>query len=253
MNRALFLILFAAFIPASLAAAPAALRPDEPPPKGVAELQGTWKLASIEAEGKSQDPIGGGVPRWVIKGEKVFYGGDEIIRLTADPATTPRVIDLKFKEPERAYEGIYSVEKSTLKVCLNTRDGAKDRPGKLETKEQDGFRLLVFEREKAAPAEATEGLTGFVGIALSLDEESKAVTVDSPIKGSPAEKAGLKKGDIILKVGATAATDLETTVKSVRQAKPGAKLDIQIKRGEKESVVAVKVGVLPFHYVAGLE
>ena len=111
MNRALFLSLFAAFISASLAVTPAALRPDDLPGKEVKELQGTWKLVSIETDGKSQDPVGG-VPRWVIKA-KVLYGGDEIRRLTADPSTTPRN-RRKFKEPERTYEG-FTPSKDTLR------------------------------------------------------------------------------------------------------------------------------------------
>src|SRR5262245_63057715 len=71
----------------------AAPRPDDP--KVPDELQGTWKLVSVEAEGTANEPLGGGSPRWVVKGDKVFYGGEEIIKLTADGTTTPRVIDLK--------------------------------------------------------------------------------------------------------------------------------------------------------------
>ena len=77
--------------------------------------------------------------------------------------------------------------------------------------------------------------------------------MDAPIKDSPADKAGLKAGDVVLKVGATAASDLETTVKAVREAKPGTKLDIQVSRDGKKETITVKVGVLPFHFVAGLE
>src|SRR5215204_7268319 len=73
----------------------------DPPGKGPDELQGCWKLVAIETDGKSSDPVGGGQPRWVVKGDTVAYGGDEILRFVADPATTPRVIDLKFRDPER--------------------------------------------------------------------------------------------------------------------------------------------------------
>lgn len=227
-------------------------RADDKPVKAPAELQGVWKLVSVEADGKAKDPLGGGSPRWVIKDNKISYGGEEIIQLTADATTTPRVIDLKFRDPERTFEGIYVVEKDKLKVCLNKRtEGAKDRPGKFATEEQADWVLLVFEREKAAPAKPTEGLKAFAGIVLRADEDTKAV-VDAPIKGSPAEKAGLKKGDVILKVGAADATDLDTVVKTVRDAKPGEKLEFRVKRDGKEQTVTVTVGVLPFHWAAGL-
>jgi uncharacterized protein (TIGR03067 family) len=223
------------------------------PVKGPAELQGCWKLVSVETNGKSGDPVGGGQPRWVVKGDAVYYGGEAIIRLTADPSTTPPVIHLKFRDPDRVYEGVYSVEKDTLKVCLNGRADAKERPGDFTTKDRADRRLLVFEREAAAPANPAEGAIAYAGVQLRADAETKAVVVDTPIRGSPAEKAGLKKGDVILMVGTTEATGLEATVKAVRQARPGDRLEIRIKRDGKESTIAVAVGVLPFHWAAGLD
>jgi uncharacterized protein (TIGR03067 family) len=225
-------------------------RPDDA--KGPADLQGSWKLKSIEAGGESREPLGGGEPRWVVKGDAILYGGAEIARLKTDPSTSPKVFDLTIKEPERKYEGVYSVEKDTLSICLNRRDGATDRPGKLSTQDQPDWLLLVFEKEKAAPAKPTEGLTGFVGVMLASSEDGEIV-VNSPIKGSPAEKAGIKKDDVILKVGQVKASDLQTTVKAVRDMKPGSKLDLTIQRDKKEMTISVTVGVLPFQYVAGLE
>src|SRR5687767_15057747 len=98
---------------ACLALAEGATPAADPPGKGPDELQGCWKLVSIETDGKSSDPVGGGQPRWILKGDTVSYGGEEILRFVADPSTTPRVIDLKFRAPERVYEGVYKVEKDT--------------------------------------------------------------------------------------------------------------------------------------------
>jgi uncharacterized protein (TIGR03067 family) len=225
-------------------------RPDDA--KEPADLQGSWKLKSIEVGGESREPIGGGEPRWMVKEDAIHYGGTEIARLKADPSTTPKVIDLAFKEPERKYEGVYSVEKDTLSICLNRRDGATDRPGKFSTKDHPDWLMLVFEKDKTVPAKPLEGLTGFVGVMLAPGEDDEVV-VNSPIEGSPAEKAGVKKDDVILKVGQVKATDLETTVKAVRDIKPGSKLDLTIQRDKKEMTISVTVGVLPFHYVVGLE
>jgi uncharacterized protein (TIGR03067 family) len=256
MNRALrTTTLVALACPALLAvalASSAAPRPDDPP-KGPADLQGCWKLVSVETDGTAGDPFGGGHPRWIIKGDAISYGGEEIIRITTDPSTSPRVLDLKFRDPDRVYEGVYVVEKDTLKVCLNRRADAKDRPSGFSTKDQADWRLLVFEREKRAPADPTEGATAFAGVQLKADEETKAIIVAAPIKGSAAEKAGLKKDDEILKVAGAAVTDLQGTVKMVRQAKPGEKLEFRIRRAGKEQDVTVKVGVLPFQYVISLE
>jgi uncharacterized protein (TIGR03067 family) len=252
MNRVLGIKLVSAVACTCLIAGGTA-RADDPPAKVPAELQGCWKLVSLETNGQTADPLGGGEPRWIVKGDKILYGGEEIIQFTADASASPRIIDLKYRDPKSTFEGIYVVEKGKLKVCLNKRtEGAKDRPAKFSTEDQADWVLLVFEHEKAAPANATDGLKAYAGVRLRNDEDKKAVVVDSPIKDSPADKAGLKKDDVILKVGATAADDLETTVKAVRDAKPGDKLEFRVSRDGKEMVVTVKVGVLPFHWVAGL-
>jgi uncharacterized protein (TIGR03067 family) len=228
-----------------------ALAASDPPAKGPADLQGCWKLVSVEADGKPADPLGGGQPRWVVKGDAVSYGGAELARLTADPAASPRALDLKFVSPDRVYEGVYAVEKDTLRVCLNGRADAKDRPDALKTEGHADRRLLVFEREKSPPADPLDGLTGYVGV--QLRGADGAVTIDAPLKDSPADKAGAKKGDVVLAIGGAAATDLPAAVKTVRAAKPGSKLAVRVKRGDKEVELSVAVGVLPFHWVAGLE
>ncbi|HEV3439580.1 MAG TPA: TIGR03067 domain-containing protein [Gemmata sp.] len=252
MNRTsetLFLAVAVGFI---LTATPGSVRAGDPPAKELKELQGTWKLVSVEIDGKATDPIGG-QPKWVIKGEKVFYGGAEIAGLKVDASTSPRVIDLKFSDPERVYEGIYAVEKGTLKICINRQtEGTKDRPGKLSTKDQSDWRLLVFEQEKDGNGNATDGLAGYIGLALGTDPDTKEVIVNSSLKDAPSDKAGFKKDDVILKVGGVAVADPPGAVNLVRKAKPGDKLDFRIRRGKEESTLTVKVGVLPFALVASL-
>src|SRR5262245_1085023 len=123
MNRVIHVRLLSVVVCLALVAGGGTSRPDDPPAKAPAEVQGTWKLVSVEAVGKTNDPLGGGQPRWVVKGDKISYGGEEIATFTADASTNPKVIDLKFKNPDRTYEGIYTVEKDTLKVCVNKQEG----------------------------------------------------------------------------------------------------------------------------------
>jgi S1-C subfamily serine protease len=88
---------------------------------------------------------------------------------------------------------------------------------------------------------------------LSNGEDDKTVIITLPIKGSPAEKAGIKKDDVVLQVGKVVVGSLDQTIKAVRDAKPGEKLDIKVRRDGKEKTVTVKVGAFPFHLATGLE
>jgi uncharacterized protein (TIGR03067 family) len=215
-------------------------------PKGAsAELQGTWKLVALEANGEVQDGAVLGQPHWRIQGNKVHRAGQDLAILTTDPKATPKVIDLKMLRPDRVLEGIYGVDRDTLKICVNVQtDGVKERPLKLATKDQPQWRMLVFRRVQAGDEDAVG--SGFVGIAIRIDREKSQVSVAQVFKDSPAEKAGLKKDDIVLQVGTTAATDLRATVDAVRQTKPGGKVTLRIKREGKEKEITIQAGVMPF-------
>src|SRR5262245_20752464 len=87
--------------------------------KDASELDGTWKLVSVEQEGEAMerdDDV-----RWVIKEGQVFYGGEPLAAIVMYAALTPKAIDLSFREPKNDYEGIYALDKDELKICLNTR------------------------------------------------------------------------------------------------------------------------------------
>ncbi len=214
--------------------------------KDLAALQGTWQLVSVEAEGKPRE-LASKTLQWAIKGNKILYAGDDLAGLTVDSSTTPWSLDVEFRNPKKVYEGICSVDGDTLEFCINRlTEGIKERPNAFATQDKPDWRLLVFQRVKPGEELARENFPGFVGIAIKSNENPPQVVISDVIAGSPAQKAGLKKDDIVLKVGAGEAIDLRTVVGMCRQAKPGSTLTLRIKREGKEQDISVKVGVLPF-------
>ena len=88
---------------------------------------------------------------------------------------------------------------------------------------------------------------GSIGVQIKIDD-GKIVVVE-PLKGSPAEKAGIKTDDVIIKVDDLkvkekdlAPEDLQAVVKEITKHKPGEKVKVTVKRGEKEMVIEVTVG-----------
>ena len=228
----------------------AALAADEAPKKEPADLQGTWRLVSITANGKERLRDEDNPPRLVIKGDRVRYGGEPLAALKVDAATTPKCIDLNFLSPKQDFEGVYKVEKDTLTVCLGLpTDGAKERPLDFETKDKKGRRLLVFQREKAGTGAGPEGGMGWLGVQIRKADDH--IEVADVFDGSPAKKAGLKKDDVVVKVGGAEVSDLQGLVRTIQQAKPGSELAIVVKRAGKEQRVTAKIGVLPFHLLLG--
>jgi uncharacterized protein (TIGR03067 family) len=217
-----------------------------------ADLQGGWRLVAAEAEDETAsvllpDPK----PALVIKGHRVLHGGQEIARLTLDAFADPKVIDLKFARPERTYEGIYALEKDSLKLCVNGRtEGTRERPNRFSLDGHPAWRRLTFERIK--PEDAGPG-TGFVGVQLKYEEKTKEVVVQTAIDGSPAKAAGLKKDDVLLSVGGTGVETLRGAIDLVRAARPGGELALKVRRAGKEVDVNVKVGLIPFAALVGLD
>lgn len=88
-----------------------------------------------------------------------------------------------------------------------------------------------------------QGLAGqFSGIGAELGTKDKDIIVISPLDGSPAEKAGIKAGDAILKVDGepTLGWDLSKTVTKIRGPK-GTEVTLNILHKDAKSPLDVKI------------
>jgi serine protease Do len=83
---------------------------------------------------------------------------------------------------------------------------------------------------------------GFLGVKTEKDNGAKVTDVT---KDSPAEKAGLKVGDIITKVDDVAVTSPEDLSKAVSSYKPNEKVTITYKRNKKDQKVTTTLGKRP--------
>ena len=89
--------------------------------------------------------------------------------------------------------------------------------------------------------EFRESTTGrFVGVGIEITQEDGLLRVISPIEGSPADRAGLKPGDLITKVGdmAVKGLSLSEAVKHIR-GKPGTKVTLTIFRRDENRTFPV--------------
>jgi S1-C subfamily serine protease len=89
-----------------------------------------------------------------------------------------------------------------------------------------------------------EAKKAFLGVEIRGEDDGKLV-VGNVIPNGPADKAGLKTGDVIVKVGKVEPKDTETLLKVLSESKPGDKLPITIKRDDKEQTITVTLGERP--------
>jgi thiol-disulfide isomerase/thioredoxin len=104
-----------------------------------------------------------------------------------------------------------------------------------------GFALLL-------PADAAAQLVEarpWLGVAMDADEPGQAVRVGHVIRGSPAEKAGLREGDRILSVATDRVMRGQDVVRAVSSHPVGAAVDITYLRTGKEQSAHVTLAAMP--------
>jgi carboxyl-terminal processing protease len=87
----------------------------------------------------------------------------------------------------------------------------------------------------------TEGDAEITGIGVDLEKKKKGLVVVSPIEGSPAWRAGIEPGDIIVKIDGseTASLEWDDAVSRI-QGPAGSEVALTIDRRGRESVVRIK-------------
>lgn len=106
----------------------------------------------------------------------------------------------------------------------------------------DPYSVYYTKEEYESVQEYSEGVFSGVGIVLTQDTETNAITVVKPMKDGPAAKAGIKAGDILTKVeGEEIAADEElTSVVSKVKGKEGTKVTLTFLRDGKEKDYILK-------------
>ncbi|WP_433245025.1 S1C family serine protease [Streptosporangium sp. CA-135522] len=115
-----------------------------------------------------------------------------------------------------------------------------------------GFAIPVNHARRIAEELVTTGVAKKSRIGITIDQsyQGAGVRIDSEVKqgtrpiepNGPADKAGLKPGDIILEVNGTVVQDSTELIALIRNKAPGEKLVLKFQRGGQEKTATVIVG-----------
>jgi serine protease Do len=89
-----------------------------------------------------------------------------------------------------------------------------------------------------------QGINSDIAGSLGLSEV-KGALVSAVSEGSPAEKAGLKRGDVITEINGQAVKDSNSLRNTVSRLKPGSTVSLELLRGGQEKQVSVKLAEMP--------
>lgn len=129
-------------------------------------------------------------------------------------------------------------------ITINGKPLAEFKNGNVTIMRRDGATGLAAPRIRAAIApsggmrmmEEFEGMDNHKAmLGVVTEENTDGAKITSVSKGSAADKAGLKEGDVITKVEGTNINNHDDLVKAISKHKPNDKVDIHYKREGKEN------------------
>jgi len=106
--------------------------------------------------------------------------------------------------------------------------------------EADPYSYYMDKEEYQEMQEEYEGHFGGIGIVITMRDNK--LTIVSPIKGTPGERAGLKAGDIISEISGQPTADMsQNKAVELMRGEPGTKVELTIDRKEEEDPIKVMI------------
>lgn len=96
----------------------------------------------------------------------------------------------------------------------------------------DGAPRLAFTKTREAQTTTSARFSVSMGIMPDYTFSGTGVRADGVSEGKPAQKAGLKAGDIVLQIGDYPVSSLESYMQTLGKMKKGDKVKVKFKRGE---------------------
>jgi putative serine protease PepD len=108
-----------------------------------------------------------------------------------------------------------------------------------------GFAISANRARAAADQLAKGGKVSHPYLGVQLTDGTNGALIGGVVAGGPADKAGLKTGDIVTKFGTTAVTDATALINAVQAAKAGDQIPVVVNRNGTEQTVTVTLGEAP--------
>ncbi len=156
-------------------------------------------------------------------------------------ALRDRIMKRVTEQLDKEFDRIRAEVKALIDQELGTGDEKKEP--KAEPKEEKHPKKQPKDdgSEKTDPKEKKPG---YMGVQLGTDLEGHA-SVQGVFPDSPAEEAGLKEGDIFVKIGGKEIDTVQSLIEAVQAAGAGSTLKFTVRRGADEIEVKVKLAARP--------
>ena len=125
------------------------------------------------------------------------------------------------------------------KLATGLPTGKLGRIGLDYSRKTKGLVVAIIDTDKVGTGEPSTVYMGITGEDVEAEGGAKLTDIT---EGGPAEKGGLKAGDIVIKVDDAKVVRYDDFVDYFVQKKPGDVIQVTVKRGGKDEVVSVTLG-----------
>jgi len=108
-----------------------------------------------------------------------------------------------------------------------------------------GFAISANRARVAADQLSKGGKVSHPYLGVQLTDGTNGALIGGVVAGGPADKAGLKTGDTVTKVGTTTISSATDLINAVQAAKAGDQLQVTVKRDSADQTVTVTLGESP--------
>jgi hypothetical protein len=98
---------------------------------------------------------------------------------------------------------------------------------------------FIFTKTRNADSESSPKFKVTLGIMPDYVFEGQGVRADGVSDGKPAAKAGMQKGDVILKLGSNEVKDMQTYMQALAKFKKGDSTTVEVERGKEKLQLSV--------------
>jgi len=167
-----------------------------------------------------------------------YYSTDSAIALTEEQRLVTevwRLVDRAYVDDTFNHQNWWLVRQKALKQPLNNKDQAYSVIQDMLASLDDPFtRLLKPDQYRSLQTNTSGELTG-VGLQIALDADTGELKVIAPIAGSPADQAGIRPADTILKIDGIPTVGLSLDEAAERMRGPvGSRVKLTIRRDSQE-------------------
>lgn len=169
----------------------------------------------------------------------VFYSSmPPAIALTEEQrlvAEAWRFVDRAYVDDTFNHQNWWLARQKALKQPLSNKEQAYAAIQQMLASLDDPFtRLLKPDQYRSLQTNTSGELTG-VGLQISLDTDTGELKVIAPISGSPADQAGIRPADVILKINGEPTSGLSLDEAAERMRGPiGSQVILTVRRAEQE-------------------